>query len=179
MSAGRPTKYDPEFHVKQAFNYSYMGATIDQMASFFDLAQSTMYEWLKEYPAFSEAIKKGKDEADNEIVKSLYKRAKGYEVTELTFEKVESKDALAVDDGGELTVDEQWKKKVVKKELAPDPVAAIFWLKNRRPGEWRDKVQTELTGPDGGPIQTQTEHVIKFEGMGKKGGPEAPGEGRE
>lgn len=34
----------------------------------------------------------------------------------------------------------------------PDTTAAIFWLKNRKKREWRDKVEQELTGPDGGPI---------------------------
>jgi hypothetical protein len=38
------------------------------------------------------------------------------------------------------------------KHYAPDPVACIFWLKNRRPDLWRDKVDHSLTGKDGGPI---------------------------
>ena len=46
-------------------------------------------------------------------------------------------------------------------KIAPDTTAAIFWLKNRRPAEWRDRVQNELMGPDGGPIQfTRIENVI-------------------
>jgi hypothetical protein len=39
----------------------------------------------------------------------------------------------------------------------PDTVACIFWLKNRRPDLWRDKVGLEHTGPGGGPIQTEGE----------------------
>jgi hypothetical protein len=37
----------------------------------------------------------------------------------------------------------------------PDTTACIFWLKNRRPDLWREKVLTEVSGPDGGPIPTQ------------------------
>jgi len=44
------------------------------------------------------------------------------------------------------------KVKRVKKHVAPDVTACIFWLKNRRPAEWRDKVQQEISGPGGGPI---------------------------
>ena len=33
--------------------------------------------------------------------------------------------------------------------------AAIFGLKNRAADEWRDKQHTELTGADGGPINTR------------------------
>lgn len=38
-------------------------------------------------------------------------------------------------------------------EIPPHPTAAIFWLRNRQPTEWRDTSRTELSGPDGGPIQ--------------------------
>jgi hypothetical protein len=34
--------------------------------------------------------------------------------------------------------------------------AQIFWLKNRRKEDWRDKVDHSLTGPDGGPVQFQS-----------------------
>jgi len=31
-------------------------------------------------------------------------------------------------------------RKVTRKHVVPDTTAQIFWLKNRRPKEWRDKV---------------------------------------
>lgn len=37
----------------------------------------------------------------------------------------------------------------------PHPVAAIFWLKNRKPQEWRDTTRNEITGPDGQPVALQ------------------------
>jgi hypothetical protein len=39
-------------------------------------------------------------------------------------------------------------------------VAAIFWLKNRQRGKWRDKIEQEVTGADGGPVQHN--HTIEF-----------------
>ena len=36
-----------------------------------------------------------------------------------------------------------------------DNTAMIFYLKNRAPGEWRDRREHELSGPDGGPIKTE------------------------
>lgn len=36
--------------------------------------------------------------------------------------------------------------KEVTKQVAPDTTAQIFWLKNRKPKEWRDKKETEVTG---------------------------------
>lgn len=35
----------------------------------------------------------------------------------------------------------------------PHPVAAIFWMKNRQPAEWRDTTRSEITGADGAPVQ--------------------------
>lgn len=37
--------------------------------------------------------------------------------------------------------------------VAGNTTASIFWLKNRRPKEWRDVQRHELTGNGGGPIQ--------------------------
>jgi hypothetical protein len=42
----------------------------------------------------------------------------------------------------------------VVKHYPPDPTAAIFWLKNRQKDKWRDKREEEVSGPNGGPIQT-------------------------
>ena len=33
----------------------------------------------------------------------------------------------------------------VTKHYPPDPTAAIFWLKNRQPDTWRDKVEVDQT----------------------------------
>ena len=33
--------------------------------------------------------------------------------------------------------------KRVTKQVAPDTTALIFWLKNRKPKQWRDKVDIE------------------------------------
>jgi hypothetical protein len=35
----------------------------------------------------------------------------------------------------------------------PDTTAAVFWLKNRQPDKWRDKTISEVSGPNGNPIE--------------------------
>ena len=32
---------------------------------------------------------------------------------------------------------------LIEKEVVPDTTAQIFWLKNRKPNEWRDKPLTD------------------------------------
>lgn len=77
---------------------------------------------------FSDTLKKGKDVVDRQVEKSLLQRALGYSYEE-TSEKYE---------GGVMT-----ERKVTKKHVAPDTTAQIFWLKNRKPEQWRDKPQSE------------------------------------
>lgn len=47
-----------------------------------------------------------------------------------------------------------------KNALAGNVTAQIFWLKNRQKDNWRDKVDHELSGKDGGPISHN--HTIEF-----------------
>lgn len=54
-----------------------------------------------------------------------------------------------IGDSGERTA-ELVVTKVVTREVVPDVTAQIFWLKNRKPAEWRDKQDVEHSGQIGG-----------------------------
>ena len=125
----RPTKYKAEY-CELATNYCLLGATDSQLAEFFEVSESTINEWKKEHPEFSESIKKGKEVADSEVANSLFQRAKGYSHPE---------DKIFNDSGKPLIV-------ATTKHYPPDATSAIFWLKNRRKEEWRDKTETEHKG---------------------------------
>lgn len=118
---GRPTKYRAEYD-ETAFNYCLLGATNEQLAEFFDVAVSTISLWMVEHESFSDAIKRGKAEADGKVSRSLYERANGYSHPE---------DVIFNDKGTPLIVP-------TIKHYPPDTTAAIFWLKNRQPKLWRD-----------------------------------------
>jgi hypothetical protein len=119
----RPTKYKEEY-ADQAFKLCLLGATDAEMADFFGVDESTINNWKIKQPEFLESIKKGKLKADAEVADSLHKRAKGYQYDEITYEM-----------GMET--------KRVTKEVSPDTGAAMAWLKNRRPKDWRDKQEIE------------------------------------
>jgi hypothetical protein len=53
---------------------------------------------------------------------------------------------------GKLVADMQVAQSLHNKALAGDTVACIFWLKNRQRDHWRDKIDHEVAGKDGGPI---------------------------
>ena len=110
------------------------GLTDEQIAKNMGISRSTLAEWKKKYSDISDTLKKGKDVVDIEVENALLKKALGYSYKETTKE-------LSVDkETGEskLIV-----TKEVTKHIAPDTAAGIFWLKNRRPDEWRDRVQED------------------------------------
>jgi hypothetical protein len=146
---GRPTKYKEEYN-EMAFKLCLLGAIDKDLANFFDVEESTVNKWKIDYPKFSESIKKGKDDADAKVAQSLYHRALGYEHPE---EKIFCSD-------GEITTYD------TVKHYPPETAAAIFWLKNRQSKKWRDKVETEITGKDGGPMEL---HITVDYGDGEKG----------
>ena len=107
------------------------GLTDKQIAENIGVAYSTFRDWIKRFPALSAPLKRGKEVIDRQVENALLKRALGYEYVETT---------KKLTDLG-LTVTKQ-----VTKQVAPDTTAQIFWLKNRKPKEWRDKKETEVTG---------------------------------
>ncbi len=125
---GRPTDYRPEY-CEQVEKLCRLGATDKEIADFFGKAESTINLWKLEHPDFSESIKKGKIDADAKVASSLYHRALGYKHAAVQ---------IFNDGGTPLVVD-------YIKHYAPDTTAAIFWLKNRRKEQWRDRHEVETT----------------------------------
>ncbi len=125
--SGAPTKYLIKYN-EQAFRLALLGSTNEDIAKFFNISESTLYEWCIKHPKFAESIKAGGEEADTKVAKSLYQRALGYE---------HKAQKIVLDRSGE------WKVKDYIERYPPSEVAAIFWLKNRKPKDWREKLDIE------------------------------------
>ncbi len=133
MPAGRPTDYKPEY-VEQAAKLCALGATDDEMSDFFGIHRPTLYRWKLDYPEFCDAIKSAKAAADERVERSLYQKATGYNFTEEQAFKVKK-----------AQHEEEVEVVEVTKHSPADTTAAIFWLKNRRPDQWRDKTEQHTT----------------------------------
>lgn len=131
---GRPSLYKPEF-AELARKFCCLGATDADLARFLDVSEATINTWKLEHPEFLESIKAGKEQADAEVATKLFHRAMGYEHPEDDIRTV----AQGGNGGSEIVVTPTIKR------YPPDTAAAIFWLKNRRPDLWRDKVHQEIS----------------------------------
>lgn len=122
----RPTKYKPEY-ASIAKKICELGGTDVEVAEALEIHAATLYRWRNEHKAFCEALKAGKNKADDRVEMSLYRKAVGY-----TFDSVK----IFQFQGEELIVP-------YKEIVHPDTTAAIFWLKNRRKDEWRANPESE------------------------------------
>ena len=105
------------------------GLTDEQIAHNIGITAKTLYEWKNKYSEICESLKKGKEVVDILVENALLKRALGYQYEEVS-EKYEM---------GIMT-----ERKVTRKEVVPDTTAQIYWLKNRKPEEWRDKRESNI-----------------------------------
>jgi hypothetical protein len=121
---GRKSLFKPEY-VEMARRIALLGATNVELAGVFGVSESTIESWTRDRVEFAKALKAGKTVADSEVANRLYRRALGY-----------SHKAVKIfadpKTGDELVVP-------FTQHYAPDTTACIFWLKNRRPMEWRDR----------------------------------------
>ena len=141
MAVGRKNKYEsvvvPNLELIEGWLRN--GISEREIARRLRIAHSTFQAYKRQFPDFSDHLKKGRELADIQVENALFRAAVGYEYEEINTEYAENKDAKS-------------SKKVVKtKRWVPGNVTAqIFWLKNRRPDKWRDRkeIDANLSTPE-------------------------------
>jgi hypothetical protein len=98
------------------------GLTDAQIAKNMGVSYSTFKVWKDKYPAISAALKTSKEIADREVENALFKRATGYRQQTVKVFQFQGEPVIVP----------------VVEIVAPDVTAQIFWLKNRKPAEWRE-----------------------------------------
>ena len=121
MAVGRPTIYKPE-NAEIARQACVLGATNEALAERFEVCRRTIDNWIATIPEFSYAVKHGRGVADESVVSALFARATGME---------QKMTKVFCYRGQPVTAD-------YTAHLPPDVRACIFWLRNRRPEEWRE-----------------------------------------
>ena len=111
------------------------GLTLEDIAHNLNITRQTLSKYAKaknsdgswKYELLHDFLREGKELSDYRVENALFQSAVGYYTTE---EKV-----VKGDDGMKIVE--------VKVYHPPSVTAQIFWLKNRRPDKWRDKVVLE------------------------------------
>ena len=141
-AGGRPSNYKDEY-CKQAEQLARLGATDKEMASFFGVTEQTINNWKKNKPEFFESLKKGKILADARVSEALYEKTQDHTFMVAKTIKVKSS---GYDDNGRKWEKEEIKQVEEEQFVSADTTAQIFWLKNRRSRDWRDKQDVQVTG---------------------------------
>jgi hypothetical protein len=128
---GQPTLYREEY-AEQARRLAKLAANDRDIAEFFHVDISTIWNWKVQHEKFFLALKEGKDELDHRVENSLFHRAVGYSYNAVKIFCHE----------GEITREEY------VEHVPPDVTAQIFWLKNRQPEKWRDRHEIDPSKKD-------------------------------
>lgn len=113
------------------------GLTDADIAHNMGIALSTLCEWKNKFPEIADSLKKSKEVADRIVENALFERAKG--MRETVKKPIKVKEVLYGADGKRISEKEHIEYAEEDVFVPPDTTAAIFWLKNRKPEQWRDK----------------------------------------
>ena len=141
------------------------GLTEEQIAKNMGVSRSTLSDYKVKYPDILRAIKNSKEVADREVENALFNKATGYTVKLKKPMKVRH-----------VEYDEQTGRKIAEYErieyieeevhVPADTTAQIFWLKNRKSNEWRDKVAVT----DESSLEKLDELISSIDTLAKKSG---------
>lgn len=116
------------------------GLTDKQIAHNMGVSYSTLRDWRDKFSAISASLKKGKEVVDREVENALYRKAVGEKVTLKKPIKVR---IVQYKDGKKVKEQEKIEYADEEVYIPPDTTAQIFWLKNRKPKDWKDKQYME------------------------------------
>ena len=119
-----------------------------QIAKNMGVAASTLRNWKNVFPEIAEALRKGKEVVDREVENALFKSAIGF------MQKVQKPVRIREVEydpksGKKIRESEKWVQVEEEIYIQPQVTAQIFWLKNRKPDEWREKNDLTLTPSNG------------------------------
>jgi len=119
-----------------------------QVAKNMGVADSTLRGWKRRFPEIAEALRKGKEVVDREVENALYKSALGF--MQKVKKPVRIKEVeYDPKNGRKIRESEKWVQVEEEVYIPPQVTAQIFWLKNRKPDQWREKNDLTLTPSNG------------------------------
>lgn len=133
--------------------WAMQGATDVELSEMLGIGTSTFYEWKKAYPEFSEALRKGREISNGELIASAFRQSIGYTVKDRKPIKVKrwewayhpiTKQPI------ELVCNEYVEVVEVDVAIAANANITQFMLMNRLRGDYQKREHVEVTPGAGG-----------------------------
>lgn len=132
-----PRKGDCKLNQKmrdQLIMLSAAGRTMTEIAEHLGVARSTIHLWMANNPELSDTVLEGRQIADEMVESAMFHNAIGYSATY-------KKPVVLRDGHGNGEFSERIEYVDETKVWSPNAVSQMFWLKNRNPKRWRDRVE--------------------------------------
>ncbi len=158
----RPSKYETHVapRLEEIQDWVRNGATDKEIASRLQISIDSVYQYKKEFSEFSDTLKKEKDYVDAQVENALLERAMGGKVTLKRPFKVKR---TIYENGRRIEEREEIVMADYEEYVIPDTTAQIFWLKNRRPEQWREKPVDKESGVNDEGIVIKIEDCSRHE----------------
>lgn len=149
MAKGKYSEWLEEDKLLLLQSWARSGLTDEQISHNIGIHIATLCEWKKRFPEINQALKKGKEVVDILVENALLKRALGHTIEEKHVKEI-TRDGITTKTVEKYT-----------REVPGDVTAQIYWLKNRKPEEWRDKPRESETSAVMQAMCTQIAEMLK------------------
>jgi hypothetical protein len=135
------------------------GKTTDQVCQLMGISYSTLMRLRTRFPTLWHSVSKTKDFVDAQIEQALFRRSVGYSYKTKRTEYV-------IDEATGKIAEDKYGRQMVKvseqEHHEPPNVDAIkFWLRNRKPDQWKEILELDFDAINDGQIFEQFEKVSK------------------
>lgn len=135
---GEYEKWLTEDNLIRLQDWARAGLTDNQISQKMGISKTTFYDWKNKFPEFADTLKRTKDIVDAEVESALNKKCLGFTVLVKRNIKVKEIEYNQTT-GKKIKETEKIVQVFDEQYIPPDTTAEIFWLKNRRPNDWREK----------------------------------------
>lgn len=127
-----------EDKLKQIEEWARMGLTNTQIATNIGVARQTFQKWISESDDINDYLMRGREVVVTEVANALVESARGHKVVVKKSYKIKE---VYYDDRGKKHESEHIEYADEEQYFPPQPQSLQFFLKNKRPDEYKDRVE--------------------------------------
>lgn len=113
------------------------GLTDEEVWTRLGIAKNTFYKYKNEHQEFCDALNNAREEADLIVENTAFKMANGFFVP---VKQLVKEHRVYYDDHGRKCETDEYVEKDVLQYVPPNPTMTIFWLRNRKSGDWNKQI---------------------------------------